>query len=275
MGDSLVFVEDKDIIKVHIHTNVPGFVLQEALKVGELSNLKIDNMKMQHNHVIAQQKKPHKPYAFVAVASGEGLKNLFLEIGVDEIVHGGQSMNPGTDDILNVCNKLNADVIFVLPNNKNIILAAEQAKGLTDAKIIVIPTKSIPQGISAVLAFDPDETPENNEKRMNDAIATVKTGLVTFASRDTKFGEQVIKSGNILGLENSKLSLVGDDINTITNDLIKKMGIEGGEVITLFYGKDVKEEDAKLLRLKLKLIIQTVILFCIMVGNHFITTLYQ
>ena len=266
-----MFVEDKDF-KVHIHTNV-RLCTAGSTKGWRAIHLKIDNMKMQHNHVIAQQKKPHKPYAFVAVASGEGLKNLFLEIGVDEIVHGGQSMNPGTDDILNVCNKLNADVIFVLPNNKNIILAAEQAKGLTDAKIIVIPTKSIPQGISAVLAFDPDETPENNEKLMNDAIVTVKTGLVTFASRDTKFGEQVIKSGNILGLENSKLSLVGDDINTITNDLIKKMGIEGGEVITLFYGKDVIEEMPLASQIEANYPNCDIIL--LMVGNHFITTLYQ
>lgn len=245
MGDSMVFVEDGDIIKVHIHTNTPGFVLQEALKIGELSNLKIDNMKIQHNQILVEQKKPHKPYAFVAVAAGSGIEQLFKDIGVDEIVHGGQSMNPGTDDILNACNKLDADVIYVLPNNKNIILAAQQAKELTDANIVVIPSKSIPQGIGAILAYEPGESAENNEQAMQEAVAAVRTGLVTFASRDTTFGDQKIQTGDILGLEDSELALVGSDINTIANDLIKKIGVESGEIITLFYGEDVQEEVAQ------------------------------
>lgn len=245
MGDSLVFVEDDDIIKVHIHTNTPGFALQEALKLGELSNIKIDNMKIQHNQIVVEQKKPHQPYAFVAVAAGTGLEQLFRDIGVDEIVHGGQSMNPGTDDILAACNKLDADVIYVLPNNKNIILAAQQAKELTDANIVVLPTKSIPQGIGAVLAFEPGESAEVNEKTMLEAIAAVKTGSVTFASRNTTFGEQKIQIGDILGLEGSELKLVGSDINAVAGDLIQEIGVGSGEIITVFYGEEVKEADAK------------------------------
>jgi len=251
MGDSMVFVEDEEIIKVHIHTNNPGFVLQEALKVGELSNLKIENMKFQHSELIFQQEaeaakeeKPHKQFGIVAVAAGDGIENLFKELGVDELVSGGQSMNPGTDDILAACEAANADVVFVLPNNKNIILAAQQAAEISDAEIVVIPTKSIPQGVSAVLGFSPDVSKEDNEASMLEMVSMVKTCSVTFASRTTNFDGQEITEGDILGLTESKLTTVGSDINEVAMALLEEAQPEDGQVITLYYGEDVTEDVA-------------------------------
>ncbi len=251
MGDSMVFVEDEEIIKVHIHTNNPGFVLQEALKVGELSNLKIENMKFQHSELIFQQEAqaaeeqaPHKQFGIVAVAAGDGIENLFKELGVDRLVSGGQSMNPGTDDILDAVAKANSDVVFVLPNNKNIILAAQQAAEISDTEIIVIPTKSIPQGVSAVLGFSPDVSKEDNESSMLEMVNMVKTCSVTFASRTTNFDGQEINEGDILGLTESKLTTVGSDINDVAMTLLEEAQPEDGQVITLYYGEDVTEETA-------------------------------
>ncbi len=251
MGDSMVFVEDEEIIKVHIHTNNPGFVLQEALKVGELSNLKIENMKFQHSELIFQQeaqraeeKAPHKQFGIVAVAAGNGIENLFKELGVDQLVSGGQSMNPGTDDILDAVDKANADIVYVLPNNKNIILAAQQAAEISETEIIVIPTKSIPQGVSAVLGFSPDISKEDNEASMLEMVNMVKTCSVTFASRTTNFDGQEINEGDILGLTESKLTTVGSDINDVAMALLDEAQPEDGQVITVYYGEDVTEEVA-------------------------------
>ena len=261
LGDSLVFVEDDDIIKVHVHTNNPGFALQEALKVGELSNLKIENMKFQHSELLVAQEtapapavedKPHKAFGIVSVAAGEGIENLFKELGVDELVAGGQSMNPGTDDIIAACEKINADVIFVLPNNKNIIMAAQQAAQICETEIVVIPTKSIPQGVSAILGFSPDVSKEDNEASMLDMVNSVTTCSVTFASRTTNFDGQDINEGDILGLTESKLTTVGSDINQVAKELIEKAAPEDGQVITLYYGEDVSEEDANKLTQELE-----------------------
>ncbi|MDD4688489.1 MAG: DAK2 domain-containing protein [Eubacteriales bacterium] len=254
LGDSLVFVEDEDIIKVHVHTNNPGFALQEALKIGEISNIKIENMKLQHSAILFEQEGapakediPHKQFGIVSVATGEGIENLFTELGVDQLVAGGQSMNPGTDDILAACEKINADVIFVLPNNKNIIMAAQQAAEISQTEIIVIPTKSIPQGITAVLGFSPDISKEDNEASMLEMVASVKTCSVTFASRTTKFDDQDINEGDILGLTEGKLTIVGSDINVVAKDLVAENTPEDGQVITVYYGEDVTKEDAQAL----------------------------
>ncbi len=251
LGDSMVFVEDEDIIKVHIHSNNPGFVLQEALKVGELSNLKIENMKIQHSEILFNQEtspaedKPRKHLGIVAVAVGSGIENLFTELGVDRLVSGGQSMNPGTDDILAACEAANADVVFVLPNNKNIILAAQQAADISKTEIIVIPTKSIPQGISAVLGFNPDLSKDDNEASMFEMMNSVKTCSVTYASRTTNFDGREISEGDILGLAESTLAEVGNDVSVVAKNLIERENPGDGQVITLYYGEDVSEEDAQ------------------------------
>jgi uncharacterized protein len=257
MGDSMIVVGVEDIIKVHIHTNDPGWILSQAVKLGEISKIKIDNMREQHRQIleleyaptqigeennIKEESKPEKEYAFVSVSMGEGLKRIFEDLGVDSIIEGGQTMNPSTQDILECINSLNAKNIFVLPNNKNIIMAAEQAAELSERNVIVIPTKTIPQGITAVTLFNGDNSVEQNIEVMKETISSVVSGSVTYAVRDTEMEGKVIKEGNILGLKEGKISEVGKDIYEVCDKLLSNMVNEDTELITLFYGKDCDED---------------------------------
>ncbi|KEH97953.1 DAK2 domain-containing protein [Clostridium massiliodielmoense] len=256
VGDSMIVVGVEDIIKVHIHTNDPGWVLSNALKLGELSKIKIDNMREEHRQILEleyattedeeeaskESVEDVKEYGFVSVTMGNGLKCIFEDLGVDSVIEGGQTMNPSTQDIIERINKINAKNIFILPNNKNIIMAAEQAAELSDKNVIVIKTKTIPQGITAVTVFDSAETVEHNTKVMNEAIANVSTASVTYAVRDTEIDGKPIKEGNILGLVENKINEVGEDVYDVCDTLISKMVDEDSELITVFYGKDCEEE---------------------------------
>jgi len=247
-GDSMLVIEDADIVKVHIHTNKPGFVLEQAVKIGDLSNIKIDNMKLEHSETIANEPtkaEPQKEYGIVAVASGEGLEQIFADVGVDGMIKGGQSMNPSTEDILKTVDEINAKNIFVLPNNKNIILAAGQVNELTDKTVIVIPTKTIPQGIGAVLAFDNSASIDENIDNMTVPISQVKTGLVTFAARDSEFDDMHIKSGDIMGMEEDKITVLGDNPNDVAKQIIAKLVDKDSYVITIFYGEDIENDIAE------------------------------
>lgn len=247
-GDSMLVIEDDDIVKVHIHTNHPGFVLEEAVKIGDLSNLKIDNMKIQHNEIIAAEpKEPPKPFGIVAVANGDGVEQLFMEVGTDAIVKGGQSMNPSAEDICDAVESVNAETVFVFPNNKNIILAAEQVCHLTDKNVVVIPTRSIPQGMTAILSFDPDASTEDNEEAMKEAALSVKTGSVTFASRDSEMDGIAIKKDDIMGLAEGKIITVGDNVDNIAEEITDKMFEDGKTMISIYYGEGVTEEQANAL----------------------------
>jgi len=245
IGDSIIVVGSDDIVKVHVHTNEPGYVLSEALRLGELRKIKIDNMREQHRSIIgeqivekAEESEEKKKYAFVSVAMGTGMKNIFEDLGVDSVIEGGQTMNPSTQDILSSINKLNAENIFILPNNKNIIMAATQAAELSDKSVYVIQTKTIPQGITAVTVFNSDLSPEENVKAMNESVYSVKSGSVTYAVRDTEIDGIEIKEGNILGLIEGKIKEVGQDPYTVAVDLLSTMVTEGSELITVFYGSD-------------------------------------
>jgi len=257
MGDSMIVVGVDDIIKVHIHTNDPGWILSQAVKLGELSKIKIDNMREQHRQIleleyaptqigeeddIKEESRPEKEYAFISVSMGEGLKRIFEDLGVDSVIEGGQTMNPSTQDILECINSLNAKNIFVLPNNKNIFMAAQQAAELSEKNVIVIPTKTIPQGITAITLFNGDNSIEQNIAIMNEAISNVVSGSVTYAVRDTEVEGKVIKEGNILGLIDGKISEVGKDIYEVCNKLLSNMVNEDTELITIFYGKDCDED---------------------------------
>jgi len=249
IGDSMVVVADEDYIKVHVHSNMPGKVLQYALKIGTLHNIKIENMREQHQNLLfgeaaPEKREPSKEYAILTVAAGEGLHNIFSDMGVEGFVEGGQTMNPSTEDIVSAIEGLDAKVVFVLPNNGNIIMTARQADELVDARVIVLPTKTVPQGIAAVLAFDPSRTPEENEAAMTRAFGEVKTGQVTYAVRDSEYDGQKIKEGNIMGLAEGKIVAVGEDLSETTLALMEKMG-EDAEIITLYYGQDMTEDDAQ------------------------------
>ena len=259
MGDSIVVVADDDIIKVHVHTNHPGSILERALTMGSLDNMKIENMKFQHNNLISfaqttgneiKAETPpapmeHKENAFITVAAGEGISNMFKELGTDVIIEGGQSMNPSTEDILGAINKVAADNIFVLPNNKNIILAAEQAALLSNKNVYVIPTKSIPQGVSAIVSFVPGFSVEDNMTSMKEAIQNVKTGMVTFAVRASSYDDLEINDGDILGMLESKISIVAKNVDEATKLMIDKLFEDGiGDVLSIYYGENVTEEDA-------------------------------
>ena len=246
-GDCMVVIDDDDIVKVHIHTNTPNLVIGEALILGELTKIKIDNMKYQHNEntvkMQEEEKMPEKENAFIAVAYGDGIVNMLKEIGVDYIIEGGQTMNPSTDDILSSIEKVNAKNIYVFPNNKNIILAAEQAKKLSDKNVIVIPTKSIPQSISAVLTFDEDASCEDNEEEMTEIIKGVKTISTTTAVRDTTIDGRDIFEGDILGLIDNKIDLTGkDDIDVLIECLDKCVNDETG-LITVFLGEGINDTE--------------------------------
>ena len=260
IGDSIVCFSDEDLIKVHVHTNHPGEAFEKGLTMGYLSKMKIDNMRLEHHEVLIQdasriaamekleeekpKKKEHKTFGFIAVCSGEGLENIFRDLGVDEVVSGGQSMNPSTEDLVKAAEKIDADHIFILPNNKNIILAAEQVGSiLTEQSLFVLPTKTIPQGISALLAFQPEGDFEENKEAMQESFAGVSSGEVTYAVRDTTIDGREIHSGDILFLGDHGLLSSAKDILSAMREAIPKMG--EGEMLSLYYGADVKAEDAE------------------------------
>jgi len=257
LGDSMIVVGAEGLVKVHIHTNDPGFILSKAVKLGPLSKIKIDNMREQHRHIIDEETsdvkedtisneeevKEFKKFAFVSVALGEGIKDIFKDMGVDFVIEGGQTMNPSTEDILKAVNKINAENVFILPNNKNIIMAATQAAELAEDKnVFVIPTKTIPQGITAITTFNTTLSAEDNVKAMEESIGNVATGSVTYAVRDTEMDGKEIKEGNIIGLREGKIKEVGNDIFTVCENLLSNMIDEDSELITIFYGSDCDEE---------------------------------
>lgn len=254
IGDSIVCVSDDEMIKIHVHTDHPGLAIERALEIGSLSGLKIDNMREQHTNKInfgaAAAEKPRenarKDLGFISISTGDGLTAIFKNLGVDEVIAGGQTMNPSTEDILNAVEKINADNIFILPNNKNIILAAEQAAALSeDKKLFVIPTRSVPEGISALFSREEGMAPEELEKAMKEAMQTVDTAQVTFAVRDTSIGDKKIHEGNILGMLNDQIEVVAEDIAEGTKELLKKAVTEDSEIISIYYGADVTKEDAE------------------------------
>jgi len=256
IGDSLVVVGDEERIKVHVHTNNPGKVIEYALKIGEITNIKIDNMKEQHknqldlsyndNQYVEENIKEdveEKEFAFIAVATGEGITKVFMDLGVESVIQGGQTMNPSTEDFLIKIDKLSAKYIYILPNNSNILLAANQAKQISDKNIEVLPTKTIPQGISALLAFNPEKNKNDNFKQMKNAIKEVKSGQITFAIRNTQVNNLEIKKDDIIGLYEGKIVAVGKNINEVTIKLINEMIDENDELITLFAGQDISDEE--------------------------------
>ena len=266
IGDSIVVVADDDVVKVHVHTNDPGLAIQRALKYGALSNMKIDNMRLEHQEKLFKMEEnaakeevqevvemPHKDTGFIAVSVGEGINEIFKGLGVDYIIEGGQTMNPSTEDMLNAIEKVNADTIFILPNNKNIILAANQAQAMVeDKKIIVIPTKTVPQGITAVINYVPDLSAEENAETMNSEITNVKTGQVTYAVRDTMIDDKEIKEGDYMGIGDAGILSVGRDVADVTFEMIQDMMNDELELISIYYGADVTEEDAESLRAKVE-----------------------
>ncbi|GKX31700.1 phosphatase [Vallitalea longa] len=261
IGDSIVVAGYDDIIKTHVHTNDPGLAIQKALELGELVNLKIDNMRQQHTSKVVsqqdsnvsddikrtQQEQPieRKQVGFVAVSIGDGLKDIFKSLGVDYIIQGGQTMNPSTEDVLNAINQVNADNVFVLPNNKNIILAAKQASELCeDKKVVVIPSKSIPQGISAMISYEHESDVEDNIKNMEDSMSYVSTGQLTFAVRDTSIDEKQIKEGDILGIGNDKILTVEKELDVAAKELVEQLVKDDSELVIVYYGRDVEENVA-------------------------------
>lgn len=258
-GDCMLVIDDEDIVKVHIHTNHPGFVMEEALKLGQLINIKVDNMKYQHSENIrsaeeekaefdsetAQEPVELKKYGVVAVSAGDGLTEVFKSVNVDKVVQGGQTMNPSTQDLLDAANSVHAEIIYILPNNKNIILAAEQVNDICDKKVIVIPTKNIPQGISAMLAFDPDADEGANTEAMTEMMNSVKCGQVTFAARDSAVGGLEIHKDDVMGMFGSEIAELGSDINDVSEKLAEKMIDEETALITIYYGADTDEQSAQ------------------------------
>ena len=266
IGDSIVVVADDDVVKVHVHTNDPGLAIQRALKYGALSNMKIDNMRLEHQEKLFKEAEkaevaaassapvtPHKEVGFIAVSAGEGINEIFVSLGVDFIIQGGQTMNPSTEDMLNAIDQVNADTVFILPNNKNIILAANQAKMLVeDKKIVVIPTKTIPQGITAVISYVPDMSAEENEAAMVEEISRVKTGQVTYAVRDTMIDDKAIKQGDYMGIGDAGILSVGTDIEAVTLEMTSHMVDEDTELVSVYYGEDIAEEAAEVFREKME-----------------------
>ena len=262
-GDSMVIVDDDEVIKVHIHTNNPDFVLNEALKLGELYTVKIENMKLQHNNLISPSKNAEKSdaksqpenakkYGFICVAAGEGLEETFKKLGVDCIIKGGQTMNPSTDDILHSIEELNAENIYVFPNNKNIIMASEQAKQLSDKNVYVVPTTSITQAMSCLLTFDDEVSPDDNFDVMRDAVCDVKSAQITYAVRSTVIDGKSIEPGNILGMLEGKIADVDKTVKDSMFNLLNKMVDDDSSVITLFFGEGVTEEEAEELRTEIE-----------------------
>ena len=264
-GDCMLVIDDDEIVKVHIHTNNPGYILERAVLLGDMINIKIDNMKHQHQSLISANQNDRKeeeqetfdegekkPFGFVSICVGDGIADIFKNLGIDRIIEGGQTMNPSTDDIVNAVKHVNADTIFVFPNNKNIIMAANQAKEISKKNIVVIPTKSIPQCISAMLAFSQSKDAKKNEDAMNKAIGSIKTGQVTYAVRDTKIDDLDIKEGDILGIEENSISVTGSDATEVLEQLIDKMVRDDDEFINIYYGEDISSEKAEELAGKLE-----------------------
>lgn len=272
IGDSIVCVADDDVVKVHVHTNDPGLAIQKALKYGALSNMKIDNMRLEHQEKLfkmsgkgaaeaapvkaasAEEKapEPQKEFGFIAVSAGDGIKEIFESLGVDYIIEGGQTMNPSTADILDAVDKVNAKTIFILPNNKNIILAANQAAELTAEKnLLVIPTKTIPQGITAVINFVPELSADENEETMLNEIGNVSTGQVTYAVHDAVIGDKDIKKGDYMGIGDNGILAVGVEMSGVAKDTLARMMGEDAELISIYYGSDVKPEDAEDFRMQI------------------------
>lgn len=258
IGDSIVVVSDEGVVKVHIHTNDPGLAIQKALTYGSLSRMKIDNMREEHQERLIKSgeqycAEPKKPYGFIAVSIGKGLGEIFRGIGADALIEGGQTMNPSTEDILNAVETVSADTIYILPNNKNIILAAEQAKSLVkDKEIVVVPSKTVPQGISAIISFSPDLPAKENLSIMMEEMAKVKTGQITYAVRTTAIGGREISKGDIMGLGDDGLLALGTDRLETALKTLSKMVDEDAELITIYYGGEVREEEAKALCEKAK-----------------------
>lgn len=263
IGDSIVVVAEDDVVKVHVHTNDPGLAIQKALKYGALSNMKIDNMRLEHQEKLfkmsekekkeqkEQEKKEEvrKETGFIAVSVGEGINEIFKGLGVDHIIEGGQTMNPSTEDMLNAIEAVNADTIYILPNNKNIILAANQAQSLVkDKKIIVIPTKTVPQGITAVINYVPELGPEENAQSMQEEIHNVKTGQVTYAVRDTMIDDKEIKQGDYMGIGDAGILSVGTEMEEVTLKMVDEMVDEDAELISIYYGEEVEEVLAEQLK---------------------------
>ena len=264
IGDSIVLVADDEIVKVHVHTNHPGEAIERALTYGALSRMKIDNMREEHQEKLikdaeklakeqAQQEEekeelPAKETGFISVSVGNGLTEIFKELGVDYLIEGGQTMNPSTEDMLNAIEKVNAHTIFIFPNNKNIVLAANQARDLTeDKEIIVVPTKTIPQGVSAIISYVPEKDAKENEEAMAEAITKVKTGQITYAVRDTRIDDKEIHEGDIMGIGDSGIVAVGQDRAAVAKETVVAMVDEESEIISIYYGADIQEEEAQAL----------------------------
>ena len=259
IGDSIVCVADDDIVKIHVHTNDPGLAIQRALTYGQLSRMKIDNMREEHQERLikdaeklaaqqaeAKKAEPRKEVGFIAVSIGEGMNEIFRELGADYIIEGGQTMNPSTEDMLNAIDQVNAEHIFILPNNKNIILAANQAQALTEDKdIIVVPSKTVPQGITAIINYMPDADAQTNLEAMIEGIGNVKTGQVTYAVRDTQIDDKEIHEGDIMGIGDSGILAVGQSVEETTKEMLAQLVDEDTELISLYYGQDVQEESAE------------------------------
>ena len=265
IGDSIVCVADDEIVKIHVHTNDPGLAIQRALTYGQLSRMKIDNMREEHEEKLirdaekiaeeqkAMEKAEEKEFGFIAVSIGEGLNEIFKELGVDYIIEGGQTMNPSTDDMLKAIEKVNAKHVFIFPNNKNITLAANQAKSLVeDKEVIVIPTKTVPQGITAIINFNPEATAEENEAMMLEEIENVKTGQVTYAVRDTSIDGKEIHMDDIMGIGDAGIISVGTEVESTTLEMLAELVDEDSELISIYYGADVSEEDAEALTAKVE-----------------------
>ena len=252
LGDSLVLVDDEEIIKVHVHTNDPGKALHEAMDYGSFVTVKIENMRLQHTEKVMSEQElapkiaePEKPFGVVSVCAGEGLADVFQNLGTDGIISGGQTMNPSTQDILEAVNKVPAETVFVLPNNKNIIMAAEQVDALTPKKVVVIPSKTVPQGVTAMLNFNPEGTEEENVEAMTEALATVDTMQITYAARNSDFDGYDIHEGDYLALYGSQLFGTSQDIKVLLKSLAQKVHDDGKEYVTIYYGADVKEKHAQ------------------------------
>ncbi len=244
IGDSVLVIGDLSFVKIHVHTNDPGLALSYALQLGELDKVKIENMLEQNRALIGQRKEELKPFGIVSVCAGEGLSTIFKDLLVDYIIEGGQTMNPSADDIAKACDKVMAKDVFVIPNNKNIILAAEQAKALSKRKLHIIPSRNVPQGLSAVLAFNPEDTVANNEENMNEAMQYVKAGQVTYAVRSTQIDDFDLKEGDIIGINSKKIVAKGENVNEVTIKLVDDMMDDEISTVTLYFGNNVSEEEA-------------------------------
>ena len=259
IGDSIVVVADDEIVKVHVHTNHPGQAIERALTYGALSRMKIDNMREEHQERLikdaekmakeqenAKPTGPMKDFGFISVSAGDGLTEIFKELGVDYLIEGGQTMNPSTEDMLNAIDKVHAKTIFIFPNNKNIVLAANQARDLTeDKEIIVVPTKTVPQGITAMISFVPEKSGEENAEEMQEAIQNVKTGQITYAVRDTHIDDKEIHEGDFMGIGDAGMLAVGTDKNEVVKETVGEMVDDDSEIISVYYGSDVSEEEAE------------------------------